>query len=153
MSYTNVVTNPIQQAIIALILIASGFSAGHSVQDQTVSLDEQFNEFDQFSYKAQEVNNMMQDTLANPTEERLRVANNRLKINYANWEHREYGENKELFHEYRVACQGVIDDLQERGEADTTEMNTLYAELVPSSQESHEENVKINKDAMFFWTT
>lgn len=151
MSYSHVITNPLQQAILAILLMAASFSTGYSVSDhqaeeQATVLEEQFRSFDQFSYKAPEVNAMMQETFANPTEERLRVTNNRLKINYANWEHREFGENKELFHDYRLACQAVIDDLQETGQADTSKMNRLYSELVPDV-----ENVKVNEE--FFWTS
>lgn len=159
MNYSQIITNPMQQAILAILLVSAGFSTGYTVSDhqettekRAVVIEEQLRNFDQFSYKAQEINAMMEETLANPTEETLRAANNMLKINYANWEHREYGENKELFHEYRIACQDVIDNLQETGVADITEMTTLYTELVPSAKQVHEENVKINEQTPFLWT-
>jgi len=150
MSYTGILSNPIQQAFLAVLLIAAGFSTGYTVseQEQPVTVSEQLQDFDQFSEKAQEVNNMMQATLSNPTEERLRMTNNKLKINYANWERREYGDNKELFHEYRLACQDVIDTMQAGKQADTTEMYRLYYMLVPEEQ-TQKQNLNINSP--FLW--
>jgi len=151
MSYSQIVTNPLQQAILAILLVSAGFSTGYTTSDQhnTFVLEDQLKDFDQFSYKAQEVNAMMLDVLENPTEDSLKMVNNRLKINYANWEHREYGDNKELFHKYRLACQDVIDNLQENGVADTTEMETIYSELVPSSKKSNEHRININAPFIF----
>lgn len=145
MSYTTILSNPIQQAFIAVLLIAAGFSTGYTVteKEQPATVSEKLQNFDQFSEKAQEVNNMMQATLSNPTEERLRMTNNKLKINYANWEHREYGDNKELFHDYRLACQDVIDDMQAGKQVDTTEMYRLYYMLVPN-EHVQEQNVNVN---------
>ncbi len=160
MNYSQVITNPIQQAILAILLVSAGFSTGYTVSDhqgtpeaQAVIIEEQLRDFDQFSYKAQEVDAMMQDVISNPTETNMRMANNKLKINYANWEHREYGENKELFSEYRIACQVVIDDMQSGKLADTTEMNLLYNELVPTTNEIHKEPLKISNSYPFLWLT
>lgn len=74
---------------------------------------ERLREFDSFSYKAQEVNAMMQEVLSNPTGKNLRKANDILKIIFANWESREHGENKELFHKYCLAWQEVIDNIMQ----------------------------------------
>lgn len=122
-----------QQVGLAVLTLIFGCTAGYSATGEHIEIQEP-QTYDAFSPKAYEVHQYMEKILANPTEDNLRYANNHLKVSIKNWEEREYGENKELFHEYRLACQDVIDGYQE-GESEARikvkmdKMDKLYNEL------------------------
>jgi ClpP class serine protease len=128
-----------EQVGIILALLFGTFGAGYTASEvsQPQAVDE-LNNFDVFAYKAQEeVKPVMDNVLAYPTDNNLREANNYLKISVKNWESRETGENKELFKEYRIACQEVIDSIQAEESNSITEvkikeMNEAYLKLNPN---------------------
>jgi len=130
---------PLEQVGIILALLFGTFGAGYTASEvsQPQAVDE-LNNFDVFAYKAQEeVKPVMDNVLAYPTDNNLREANNYLKISVKNWESREIGENKELFKEYRIACQEVIDSIQAEESNSITEvkikeMNEAYLKLNPN---------------------
>lgn len=130
---------PLEQVGIILALLFGTFGAGYTASEvnQPQAVDE-LNNFDVFAYKAQEeVKPVMDNVLAYPTDNNLREANNYLKISVKNWESRETGENKELFKEYRIACQEVIDSIQAEESNSITEvkikeMNEAYLKLNPN---------------------
>ena len=131
--------SPLEQVGILLALLFGTFGAGYAASEvsQPQAVDE-LNNFDVFAYKAQEeVKPVMDNVLAYPTDNNLREANNYLKISVKNWESREIGENKELFKEYRIACQEVIDSIQAEESNSITEvkikeMNEAYLKLNPN---------------------
>jgi hypothetical protein len=128
MNYTKMIED--HQLFMAVLVICAALGAGYTASDVGQPLEKQLESFDPFAYKASEdVKPYMDKVLANPTDEKLREANNYLKISVKNWESRESGENKELFHEYRIACQNVIDDMQAGKTADTSKMDEKYSEL------------------------
>lgn len=116
---------PMQQLCAALLVFALGASSGvaytHSAQPTQ--------SFDQFSYAAQDVQNMMKNVLDNPTEYNLRYANNNLIIVREQWAYGETGVNKELYLEYLKACEKVVNDAQEGKQVDTSNMNEMYLKL------------------------
>jgi len=127
------------QMYTAIFLVLSAFSGGYSAADIvhapiSESVTEQYIEeaknFDEFSNKAIEVHTLMSNTLADPTEYRLRSTNNQLAVIEWRWLSSQDGENKELFSEYLNECQSVVNDLQEKGEAHTSKMDELYDALV-----------------------
>lgn len=129
MKYIQIIED--HQLLMAVLVICAAFGAGYSASDIGQPLEKQLESFDPFSYKAsEEVRPYMDNVLANPTEGKLRDANNYLKISVKNWESRESGENKELFREYRIACQDVIDDIQAGKQPDTSKMDEKYNELI-----------------------
>lgn len=131
--------SPLEQVGILLALLFGTFGAGYAASEvsQPQAVDE-LNNFDVFAYKAQEeVKPVMDNVLAYPTDNNLREANNYLKISVKNWESRETGENKELFKNYRIACQKVIDSIQAEESNSITEvkikeMNEAYLKLNPN---------------------
>lgn len=141
MNVTKMIENltPLEQVGIILALLFGTFGAGYTASEvsQPQAVDE-LNNFDVFAYKAQEeVKPVMDNVLAYPTDNNLREANNYLKISVKNWESRETGENKELFKEYRIACQEVIDSIQAEESNSITEvkikeMNEAYLKLNPN---------------------
>jgi hypothetical protein len=148
------------QLYTAIFMVLSAFSGGYGVanvdhtplsEDITKSYVDEAQTFDIFSSKATEVSTLMNKTLSNPTEYNLRSANNQLAVIEWRWLSNNDGKNKELFSEYLNECQKVIDDLQENGEAYPSNMKELYSELVPSSKESPNENVKMNEQTPFLW--
>lgn len=122
-----------QQLSLAVLTLIIGCTAGYTVSEVDSRNIDDIN-IDIFSIKAKEVNEYINEVLANPTERNLRNANNHLKISIKSFEEREYGDNKELFHEYRLACQDVIDgyqagDSEAQIKVKTDKMNNLYNEL------------------------
>jgi len=123
---TRYITNmpQFQQVLIAFLLV---FSAGYAVSDSSTSPDETF---DVFSYKAQEINGLMEYAFEYPSEDNLRTINNKLAIIEWRWLSQNEGGNKELFTEYLDSCQLVIDEMQAGKEADISQMNKLKNKLI-----------------------
>lgn len=120
-----------QQFGAVLLVLAAVFASGYAASNMTHdSLTSELTAFDQFAYKAEEVDKMMQMTIENPTKYNLISTNNELVIVYRGWAMGETGENKELFLEYLDACILVIDDMQAGNEPDVSLMNEKYSELI-----------------------
>jgi len=87
--------------IIGLLFITflAGYSSHPVCQPQN---------FDQFSYKAQEVDAVMKEFMLNPSRDNQISVHNDLVITYGNWADREYGANKEAFKSYLNACDDVV---------------------------------------------
>lgn len=121
------------QLFTAIFLTLSSFTGGYSAADIefTPTQAEEIQTFDIFSYKALEVNDLMDAALANPTEDNLRTMNNHLHLGLQNWANRHEGDNKELFQDYLDACKLVIDEKQAGYgiKDEKSEMNKLYQEL------------------------
>lgn len=140
MKYQKAIENltPFQQIGIILTLLCGIFGAGYTASEVSQPQTIELNNFDVFAYQAkEEVKPVMDNVLVYPTDANLREANNYLKISVKNWESRETGENKELFREYRIACQEVIDSIQAEEsnsvtEAKIKEMNAAYIKLNPN---------------------
>jgi len=133
--------------VLALMsaLVLSGAIGGSHVQTD-------FNTFDIYEYKAEQINNEMKVVSENPSDENIKAVYYDL-LEEMQWSGRHVNEKSATYEAYLEACNDILISFSKGQQADTTEMNTLYAELAPSAQESHKENVKINKDATFFWTT
>jgi hypothetical protein len=130
MDYSKTVTNYTQviskltnfdKVCLAILVITASFGAGYSVSHQPNE-----KQFDQFSYKALEVNAVMQDFIKNPSEEKRISVHNSLVITYGNWAYRTSGANKELFQKYLIACQDVTDSSSKEN---VNKMNSLYNQL------------------------
>lgn len=143
MNVTKTIENitPFQQLIMALVAICASFGAvGYTASDigQPQTITEELSDFDVFAYQAKvDVKPMMNKVLNNPTDSNLLYANNHLAISIKNFESRETGENKELFKEYRIACQEVIDSIQAGEKNSVTEvkikkMDAAYLKLNPN---------------------
>lgn len=114
---------PLEQVGIILTLLFGIFGAGYTASEVSQPQTIELNNFDVFAYQAkEEVKPVMDNVLVYPTDANLREANNYLKISVKNWESRETGENKELFKEYRIACQDVIDSIQAEESNSVTEL-------------------------------
>jgi len=121
------------QLFTAIFLTLSSFTGGYSAADIdfTQVQVEEVHTFDVFSYKAHEVDNLMEAALASPTRDNLRTMNNHLHLGLQNWANRHNGENKELFNDYLDACKLVIDEKQAGHDItdEKAEMDKLYNEL------------------------
>lgn len=132
--FTNEAYNKFCTALfIAFIGCAAGYTVSEANVTQSPAHVDEVQTFDEFSYKAPEVNTLMQATLSNPTEERLLSANNNLAIMSWGWVSRHDGANKGLFIDYLAACRLVIDEAQAGHDItdETKEMNKLYGMLNP----------------------
>jgi hypothetical protein len=141
MNVTKMIENltPLEQVGIILALLFGTFGVGYTASEvsQPQAVDELAN-FDVFAYQAKtDVKPMMDKVLNNPTDSNLLYANNHLAVSVKNFESRETGENKDLFREYRIACQDVIDSIQAGEKNSVTEakikkMDAAYIKLNPN---------------------
>lgn len=106
---------------LALILLSAGIGIN-------TASDEPYNPFESRVLKIDE---RMQDLINNPVTNDLANMQQDIFYDYYPWAERQAaGEQKDTFIAYLEACNQVVISLSKTGEADTSEMNELKAELI-----------------------
>jgi len=128
--------------LLSLLILSGAVGDNHTQTEKP---------FDVYEYKTELIGNQMLYVISDPSNSNIHAVYYDL-LEEMQWSGRHISTKSATYEAYLEACNDVLISLSSGEQADTTEMNALYAELVPSTQGSYEENVKINKDATFFWT-
>lgn len=132
---SNAVNEKLILTLLSVILLAGAIGGNHTQTE---------NQFDVYEYKTELIGNMMSDVLSNPSDSNINAAYYNL-LEEMQWSGRHVNEKSATYEAYLEACNDVLRGLSENGQADTSEMNSLYAELVPSAHEPNEGTVKIDE--------
>lgn len=140
---TVILKNIQNEVIMALALILLSASIGYNVSEpqNTITID---SDSDSYQDIATNLDVVMQDVIANPENYDLGTVQDTIFYDYYPWAQRHPDTRQETFTAYLEACNQVIIRISNGEQVDTTEMDRLYSELVPTATKNSNQNLKVN---------